>query len=131
MTYFICRPSGSKWHITPANFIAKLLARWPEARVRERGSDPISHDWKMQMPGGEFEGRFHREQSGVAMNGAFEDCVNFVLWFRSLVPPTEPLFFFDDGMNVEFPVTVDTTAEEIKDATEKGIVVSDVDGASS
>ena len=131
MTYFIGAPTKPKWRMTPEDFIARLLARWPEATVRERPSiDPISHDWEIQMPGGEFEGRFDREHSGVAMNGAFDDCVNFAQWFRSLVPSAQPLVFCDDGLNVEFPVTMDTTSEEIKDAVEKGIVISDVDGQS-
>lgn len=126
MTYFIGAPTEPKWRMTPEDFIAKLLGPWPEARVRKRSCvDRISHDWKVQMPGGEFEGSFDREHSGVAMNGAFKDCVNFALWFRSLVPPEQSLVFCDDGLNVEFPVTVDTTAAEIEDAAEKGIVISD------
>ena len=38
MSYFIGAPTKPKWRMTPEDFIAKLLARWPEARVRKRSS---------------------------------------------------------------------------------------------
>ena len=66
------------------------------------------------MPGGELVGRFGQDPScGVSMEGDFEDCAAFALWFRSLAPSSVPLLFFDQCFNVDIPLTNQTTVADI------------------
>ena len=68
------------------------------------------------MPGGVLEGMFNRNYSGISVDGDFDDCAAFALWFRSLVPPQQPLLFYDQGFNVDVPLTAETTIQDLRAA---------------
>jgi len=98
----------------PAEFVSKLVERWPNASVRERMFDsPFSHEWEINMPGGILEGKFNQNYSGISIDGDFEDCVAFALWFRSLVPPGQELWFYDDSFINHVDLTPHTSAETV------------------
>ena len=70
------------------------------------------------MPGGALDGKFDQEDSAVCIDGAFEDCAAFALWFRSLVPPEQPLVFYDEGLNFQVALSPHTTVADIVSAVE-------------
>ena len=119
MNYFVSPPTESNWRILPSDFIADLLARWPDADVRiQARSAYFSHEWKIRMPGGILKGEFYKDGRAVTFMGNFQDCVDFVLWFRSLVPPQQPLFFYDDGLHFKVGIRSDTTPADILSSVE-------------
>jgi len=114
MNYFISPPTESNWRLAPSEFIADLLSRWPQALVQGLTNSPyFSHEWEIQTPSGILEGEFYKDGTAVAFMGDFQDCTNFVLWFRSLVPPEQPLVFYDDGLHFKVDITRETTAADI------------------
>ncbi|HEY6970757.1 MAG TPA: hypothetical protein VJA94_16220 [Candidatus Angelobacter sp.] len=114
MSYLVSSPIKTNWHMTPTEFISKLLERWPKAQARARTfASPFSHDWKIHMPAGVLEGKFNQNYSGISIEGELEDCAAFALWFRSVVPGAQPLLFYDDCFSVDVPLTAETTVADL------------------
>ena len=114
--YLVSPPFKTGWSLDTAEFLSKLIDHWPNARVRRTNDPNFTHAWKIQMQGGTLEGELNPARSGIAIDGEFEDCAAFALWFRSLVPATQPLLFYDDCFNVDVPLTSETTVEELRAA---------------
>ncbi|NEQ69983.1 MAG: hypothetical protein F6K21_31725, partial [Symploca sp. SIO2D2] len=51
-------------------------------------------------------------------DGYLEDCARFVIWFRSLVPQTQKLVFYDQGYNYHVELETRTTESEIMQLSE-------------
>jgi len=114
MNYLISAPSESSWRMDPSEFMASLLARWPNAKVlRIRNSTHFSHAWMIPTSRGILEGEFNQTESGVTVHGPFQECAAFAIWFRSLVPAERPLVFYDEGYNVHVNISTDTTAADL------------------
>lgn len=100
--------------MSPTEFVAHLLARWPSAKIRETTDPNLSPEWEIEMPGGVLYGECYRQLPGVVFNGyTFEDLAAFALWFRSLVPPEQPLLFFEEGYGWDMELKPNTTAQEL------------------
>ena len=65
------------------------------------------------MRDGVLEGKFNQNSSDISVDGDFDDCAVFALWFRSLVPATQPLLFYDDCFSVDVPLTAETTVADL------------------
>src|SRR5262249_50053504 len=114
MDYLVSSPIKTKWKLEASEFVARLMDRWPSAKVRRLTSDfNFSHAWEIEMPGGTLKGEFNPGLSGIAIDGDLGDCAALALWFRSLVPPAVPLLFYDDCFNVDVPLTHRTTAADL------------------
>lgn len=101
----------------PSQFRASLIERWPSAEIPDR--DPASLfalEWSIEMPGGLLLGNFSDDPLGISVDGDFDDCAAFALWFRSLVPPQQPLLFYDQGFNEDVNLTHETTLADLRAA---------------
>jgi hypothetical protein len=103
------------WSLGQEYFSRELLARWPTAKVRElvnpRRSDVLEFELPTVQP--ELLGSLNRRGNAVIFSGNLEDCAEFALWCRSIVPPSEPMIFCDEAMNASLPLEVMTTREDI------------------
>ncbi|HEY6253226.1 MAG TPA: hypothetical protein VI685_24995 [Candidatus Angelobacter sp.] len=114
MNYYISPPEKTNWSMSPSEFVANLVKRWPNARVRTTNNPEFSPAWEIQMRNGILDGRFYPPLPGVVFSsGDEEHLVTFVLWFRSLVPPEQPLLFYQEGFGMHVEVKPDTTVKEI------------------
>lgn len=116
MDYLISPPDRTSWSIDTSEFLSKLIEHWPNARVRRTDDPHFTHAWEIQMPGGTLEGELNPGRSGIGIDGDFKDCASFALWFRSLVPPTQPLLFYDNCFSVDVPLTSETTIDDLRAA---------------
>ena len=113
MNYFVSSPIKTQWKMGSSEFLAKLTEHWPGAKVRRLTDPNFSHGWEIEMPRGRLDGDFNPRFSAISISGDFEDCAAFALWFRSLIPPSVPLLFFDECFNVDTPLTDQTTVADI------------------
>ena len=113
MDYLVSPPVITDWNLDTSAFLSRLIQQWPSARVRRTNDPNFTHVWKIEMPGGTLEGELNPRRSGIAIDGDFEDCAAFALWFRSIVPATEPLLFYDSCFNVDMPLTPETTVADL------------------
>ena len=119
MNYFVKPPEETNWRIAPGTFLADLMARWPTAKVQNLpNSETYSHFWAVQMSHDVLEGRFFRDGEGVALDGDIRDCADFALWFRSLVPPEQELWFYDQAYSAHVNLKPGTTATTVEAAFE-------------
>lgn len=114
MKYYISPPEKTSWSMSPSEFVGYLLQRWPSAQVRTTRNPKLSPEWRVELSDGIMDGRFYPPLSGVVFEGIDgDDLVSFALWFRSLVPPEQPLLFYQEGFNWDMELKPDTTAQEI------------------
>lgn len=103
------------WSLGQEHFSRELLARWPTAKLRElvnpRRSDVLEFELPTARP--ELLGSLNRRGNAVIFSGNLEDCAEFALWCRSIVPSSEPMLFCDEAMNASLPLEVATTREDI------------------
>ncbi|HEY6969380.1 MAG TPA: hypothetical protein VJA94_09250 [Candidatus Angelobacter sp.] len=117
MSYLASAPVKTGWKMQPSQFASSLIQDWPAAKIRDHTfAFPFALDWEIEMPGGLLLGDFSDDPLGISVDGAFDDCAAFAVWFRSLVPPQQPLLFYDQGFNVDVPLTSKTTVEDLRAA---------------
>ena len=114
MNYFATAPFKTGWKMAPSQFADLLAKRWPAAKIRDRRFlPPFPLDWEIEMPGGLLQGVFKDDPLGISVDGGFEDCIAFALWFRSLVPPQQELWFYDEYFSNHVVLKPDTQAESL------------------
>src|SRR5215472_14509343 len=114
MSYFISPPDDTNWKMRPDDFKNHLLAMWPNVLIRDLPtSEAFSFMWNICMRAGEVEGQFFQDGEGVVLDGDLGDCAAFAVWFRSLVPPKQKLWFYDEPFIAHVDLTSETSAASI------------------
>ncbi|HYR62989.1 MAG TPA: hypothetical protein VET24_10230 [Actinomycetota bacterium] len=107
-SYFVSPPAETDWHIDPEDFAARLRARWPDAEVR-RVSNPMrtdTLDFVLHDVGGErVDGHLDEHSRAVVLEGSPRAAAEVAAWFRTQVPPSQPLIFFDEGYTASVDLT--------------------------
>ncbi|MFY0582147.1 hypothetical protein ACN28S_54765 [Cystobacter fuscus] len=113
MNYFVITERQAV--ITAPAFTRSMRSRWPVATVEEVRSAASSHvlEFSVPMLHGEVTGSLNREGCSVAFIGDLEDCADFALWCRELLPPGEPATFCDESMSGSLDLTASTTLADI------------------
>lgn len=136
MEYLITPPEETDWQINPSDFVNNLLKQWPDIKIQQitNPDDYYSLEWFTKVPELEpiLNGALHRDGQGVSLEGYLEDCAFFAIWFRSQVPQTQKLVFYDQGYNAHIELQEGTTESEIIKSfidtlSQKGIVIFDYD----
>lgn len=117
MEYLITPPEPTDWKINDSDFIQRLEKQWSEVDIKlcTNPKDYYSLEWVIKVAGiGErLDGALHRDGQGISLDGYLEDCARFAIWFRSLVPQTQKLVFYDQGYNSHIELQAETTESEI------------------
>lgn len=92
-----CPPSPSDWSTYPDGLAAAILRRWPEARTERDPRPGTPLEWRMELVGEELQGRLAEDGRTVALEGRPEAGARSAHWYRSIVPPEQPLVLFDDA----------------------------------
>lgn len=87
--------------MTAANLTRFLAERWPGVHVEDVKNPQSSHCLEFEIPiaGTRLLGSLNRKGNAVIFFGDMPECAEFVLWFRSVVPATVPLFLCDENVS--------------------------------
>jgi hypothetical protein len=113
MNYFLVMLSD--WRFSAEDFTRRLLARWPDAALKEQ-ADPKDIDcleFELRMAHSRLEGSLRRNGSGIAFDGDLRDVADFALWVRSFVPEAERLHFCDISVSGQIDLKPDTSPADI------------------
>ena len=113
MKYFLI--IRSEWRFSAQDFKSRLLARWPSTRLHEDPNPQSINcmDFEIPMTYSVLEGSMQRDGGCIVFDGDIRDFTQFSLWVRSLVPPTERLFFCDEGMSGSTDLELTSSPDDI------------------
>lgn len=113
MNYFVITERQAL--ISPSSFTQSMKLRWPMAIVEEVRNPASSHvlEFSVPMSHGEVTGSLNREGCSIAFIGDLQDCADFTLCCRALLPPDEPATFCDESMSGCLDLTASTTLSDI------------------
>jgi hypothetical protein len=102
------------WRFAPPFFIQQLQLRCPQSAIRELKPRirSYSHEWTLQGTPQPLEGVLNRAGTCVVLVGSLEDCSDFALWLRRVVPTDIELICWDAAFT-PMPILLSTTAAEI------------------
>lgn len=117
MEYLITPPEPTDWKINELDLIEHLSKQWSEIEIQKvtNPDDYYALEWVIKVPGSDrrLEGALHRDGQGISLDGYLEDCAFLAIWFRSLVPQTQKLVFYDQGFSSHIELQLETTEAEI------------------
>ncbi len=117
MEYLITPKEPTNWNLDESDFKEHLKKQWSEIEIRSLldTDDYYSLEWTLQVTttGQRLDGALHRDGQGISLDGYIQDCAVFAIWFRSLVPQTIELVFYDQGYNSHIELQAETTDSEI------------------
>lgn len=117
MEYLITPPEATDWKINESEFIDHLSKQWSDIDIKvvRNPDDYYSLEWVIKVPliGHRLDCALHRDGQGISLDGYLEDCVRFAICFRSLVPQTQQLVFYEQGYNSHIELTEEATESEI------------------
>jgi hypothetical protein len=117
MEYLITPPEATDWKIPESDFTQHLSKQWSEIEIKKvtNPDDYYVIEWVIKSPkvGQRLDGALHRDGQGISLDGYLEECARFAVWFRSLVPQTQKLVFYDQGYNSQVELQAETTESEI------------------
>lgn len=112
----VCPPDAGKWSISREEFAKRVLSRWPEGKVEyvKRPESNLCLEFLIPMTHSTVEGGLDKSGESLLIDyGDYRDSVELVLWYRSVVPSSQPLVFCDSGGGGYTDLTTDTTAAEL------------------
>lgn len=122
MTYLaVFEGNGSR--VNRESLVKSLRVEWPDAEVLvSDGSQPDREtrdvSWSLRRGDGEVEGRSHVDGTCIYLDGSYALTVEFVVWYRKLVPEQEELIFCDESYSFAIPVPVGATVSDVESSAE-------------
>jgi hypothetical protein len=103
------------WALTADAVCWFLAERWPGVRFERVESSRSSHCLEFEIPiaGTRLRGSLHRKGNAIIFLGDMPECAEFVLWFRSVVPASIPLFLCDENVSDRVELTDTSTREDV------------------
>jgi hypothetical protein len=118
--FLLVDKNKTEWRFVDSALIAELPRYWTSAtltRVTDPRRKSAAYDWSIPIPGSpakSLNGYFSSSGTRIGLKGQIEDCVNFVLWVRAIVPDTIELEFGDDQHPKTFTITKTTNGAEVR-----------------
>ncbi len=117
MEYLITPLEPTNWQINASDFSQHIQKQWSDIEISSI-TNPDSYyslECTIKVPGigQRLDVALHRDGQGISLDGDLEDCARFAIWFRSLVPPTQELVFYDQGYNSHIELRAETTESDI------------------
>jgi hypothetical protein len=102
MEYLITPPESTNWKIDQNQFMNQLTQAALEIDLNSVANPEDYHiiEGKIKFPNTQkLAIALHRDLQGISLDGLIEDCAKFAIWFRSVVPLSQALVFYDQGYN--------------------------------
>jgi predicted O-methyltransferase YrrM len=127
-TIIISPPHETSWSMPPSEFHLLLTERWPEGEVEELKDSTHALSFDLAGTDGRVSGRLALDGRSVAIEQAtdYEPVAEFAVWFRSHVPPEQPLIVWDEAFNWSAELSPDTTAADVLAAIGCSVRVMDI-----
>lgn len=115
MKMFISPPTETNWTADPDELARLLAAFAPQMTVRRHDKHSSAHslEWTWPTPDGPVEGSLNAARDCVVLDGDINRCADFAVWFRTLVPPVQPLVFYDESYSADVALEAHATAAEL------------------
>src|SRR6185295_2773741 len=113
-TIVMMPPEKTDWRIDPGRMAEEMKRRWPQAHIEwTRDSDPASaFDFEWDTEDYHVVGSFGRNGRSLFLSRSTqEDLAAMAVWFRSLVPPSQPLVVWS-GSGENCALTPDMTQSD-------------------
>ncbi len=105
MEYLITPPESTDWRIDVEVFKENLVKKWSNLSLNPivNAEDYYCLEWVIMPPQCQqrLDGALHRDRQGISLDGSLEDCAEFAIWFRHLVPSAQSLILYDQGYNFQ------------------------------
>jgi hypothetical protein len=107
-------PKKTNWSISAEEVVEAMKKRWPDAAIKPIDDHPFRMDFTVMIDGLSVLGSLRDIGPSLPVWCPFgPELAQFALWFRTLVPPEQPLILTDDGYNYVIPLTPHTTIDDI------------------
>jgi hypothetical protein len=120
---FLVSPSAeTSWRLEPGEFAQRVHERWPGARVSILDKPDAWAAVRFAIPfegGTELDGHLANDGQALGFDGDLPESATVAVWVRELVPPEQELLFYDQGYEVDVPLTEGITRDEIVAAVER------------
>jgi len=117
MEYLITPPESTHWKIDQKKFINQLSQIGLEIDIHPVANPEdyyiVEGEIKFPNTKQKLEVALHRDLQGISLDGLIEDCAKFAIWFRSFVPLSQALIFYDQGYNYHIELLENTKEDEI------------------
>lgn len=115
MKYFVSPPEETDWNIKPDEMTQYLRNKWANVRIKKilNPEDNNSLEWEVPLELDVLYGSIDREGQSIHLEGDIQDCAQFAVWFRSIVPESQVLVFFDENYTSDISLGRDVTEQQI------------------
>src|SRR5690349_12709564 len=115
MKVLISPAADTSWKLDPQQLLTALLTRYPLVQVIDVSETSEAHclEWTWLASNGPVDGSLDGARNTVALDGDIDDCAEFAVWFRGLVPETQELVFYDESYSANAMLGSTTTAKEL------------------
>jgi len=103
------------WRFEPQALMAQIKERWPAVSFKP-AKRTSACSWWIPVPESEgktLSGFLDPSKIMVGFEGYDEDCMEFALWLRRVVPESVELLFADNQHGQLLPLTTATTVDDI------------------
>lgn len=113
MSHLISPPEVSDWSMLQSQFESALTSKWPKAKGRERRGPHFSREWIWEIDAEEIVVALDDEGIYVDVDADSVGLAEFAIWFRSIVPASQPLIMYDEGYNTHMDLAQYTTLADV------------------
>jgi len=111
-------------HVEPDYLSENMRRKWPHISVQRvvLENDPYVIRWSIELEGHRLLGGLQEDNQAISIENYLADAADFafaadfVLWYRSIIPPNYRLYLYDDGLNKQVELNAATTKEQILNA---------------
>ena len=114
MGYIALIDNNQKWILTPSHlfdFFDKNYRAFSFSKIEDLDR-PYSYEWDIKEP--RIEGFLHKKGDSVHFDGTLDDCFDFIIKLRQIIPLSENILFFDSSYNFNTIIEENTTIENLK-----------------
>ena len=116
MKALVSPPTETDWRISRSEFSRGMEAEFDGCEfsvVPDDTSEWRDLDWSMEASFGLLHGHLAGEGQVLVLDGDVRDIAKLAIWFRTMVPMSQDLVFYDEGYSADASIGETTTAEEL------------------
>ena len=120
--FLVSPPRETSWRMAPDDFAARMQDRWPDADVRILSEPDAWAALRFEVQPGDsmptVDGHLAHDGQVVGLDGDVPETAAIAAWLREIVPEEQELIYWDQGYEVDVPLTEGITPDDIVAAVE-------------
>lgn len=115
MSYFITPIDETDLKIPKDELVVALNTKWSTIQVTPISNPESNHllEWKITLNARLLIGTLDKTRQVIHLDGDVRDCAEFAKWYRTQVPETYALLFYDEGFSADVALSMTMTDQEI------------------